>query len=119
MDTIAIALDEELFEMANLEPEKTGVDGFVYISTAVPRHSPRVKYFRKLGKGQPSFSVSIADEPEVLVSSLSQVDTDRYAPDVMEFVRRNRDGLLDFWNNGTDWPSDQVHAFLNSFARIG
>ena len=119
MDTTTIALDEELFEMANLEPEKTGVDGFVYVSTAVARHGPRVKYFRKLGKGQPSFSVSIADAPEVLVSSLSLADTERYAPQVIEFVRANREPLLDFWNNGTDWPSDKVHAFLNSFARIG
>lgn len=105
--------------MANLEPAKTGVDGFVYISTAVPRHGPRVNYFRKLGKGQPSFSVSIADPPEILVSSLSQADTERHAPEVIEFVRRNSERLLDFWSNGTDWPSDQVHAFLNSFVRIG
>ena len=118
MDTAHIDLDEELFEMANLEPEKTGVDGFVYISTAVARHGPRVKFFRKLGKDQPSFSVSIADAPEVLVSSLSQADTGRHAPEVIEFVRRNRERLLDFWNNGTDWPSDQVHTLLNSFVRI-
>jgi hypothetical protein len=79
MDTTT-TIDEELFEMANLEPAKTGVDGFVYIST--PRHGPRVKYFRKLGKGQPSFSVSIAEAPEVLVSSLGKADTERYAPEV-------------------------------------
>lgn len=118
MDTTNLRVDEELYEMANLEPEKTGVDGFVYVSTAFPRHGPRVKFFRKLGKGQPSFSVSISEEPEVLVSTLSQAETDRYAPQVIEFVHRNRQRLLDFWNNGTDWPSDQVHAFLNSFERI-
>lgn len=119
MDATTIALDEALFEMANLEPEKTGVGGSVYVSTAFPRRGPRVKFFKKLGKDQPSFSVSIAEQPEVLVSSLSQADTDRYAPEVIEFVHRNRERLLDFWNNGTDWPSDQVHAFLNSFVRIG
>lgn len=119
MDTAAIALDQELFETANLEPAKTGVDGFVHISTAVARHGPRVKFFTRLGKGQPSFSVSIAEAPEVLVSSLSQGETERHAPEVIEFVRRNRERLLDFWNNGTDWPSDQVHTFLNSFVRIG
>jgi hypothetical protein len=119
MDNASIVADEELFEMANLEPEKTGVDGFVYISTAVPQHAPRVKYFRKLGKGQPGFSVLIADAPEVIVTSLSETDTNRYAPQVIEFVRRNRAKLLDFWNNGTDWPSEQVHAFLQSFERIG
>ena len=78
MDTTIIALDEELFEMANLEPDKAGV-----------------------------------------VSSLRQADTDRHAPQVIEFVRANREHLLDFWNNGTDWPSDEVHTFLNSFTRIG
>jgi hypothetical protein len=119
MDTAHIEVDEELFEMANLEPEKTGVDGFVYVSTAVARHGPRVKYFRKLGKGQPSFSVSIAEEPAVLVTSLGQSDTDRYSPQVIDFVRRNRERLVDFWDNGTEWPSDKVHAFLNSFEKIG
>ncbi|MES1198888.1 MAG: hypothetical protein ABUS48_02800 [Pseudomonadota bacterium] len=116
--TTTLGLDEELFEMANLEPEKTGVDGFVYVSTAFPRHGPRVKYFLKLGKDQPSFSVSIAETPEVLVSSLTPSETDRHAPQVIEFVRRNREKLLDFWNNGTDWPSDRVHTFLNSFERV-
>ena len=119
MDTAHIDLDEELFEMANLEPDKTGVDGFVYVSTSVPRHGPRVKYFRRLGKAQPSFSVSIAEDPTVLVTSLSQTETDRYAVQVIEFVRRNREKLLDFWENGTEWPSDKVHAFLNSFEKIG
>lgn len=118
MDTTTVGLDEELHEMANLEPEKTGVDGFVYVSTAFARHGPRVKYFRKLGKGQPSFSVSISETPEVLVSTLSASETERYAPQVIEFVRSNRERLLDFWNNGTEWPSDQVHAFLNSFEKI-
>lgn len=118
MDTAHIDLDEELFEIANLEPDKTGVDGFVYVSTAVPKHGPRVKFFRKLGKGQPSFSISISQTPALLVSSLSQVETDRYAPQVIEFVRRNSDKLLAFWTNGTDWPSDEVHAFLNSFEKV-
>lgn len=118
MDSATLGLDEELFEMANLEPEKTGVDGFVYVSTAFPKHAPRVKFFRKLGKGRPSFSVSIAENPEVLVTSLSKPETDRYAPQVIDFVRRNREKLLDFWHNGTDWPSDKVHALLNSFERV-
>lgn len=118
MDTVHVNADEELFETANLEPEKTGVDGFVYVSTAVARHGPRVKFFRKLGKGQPSFSISIAAAPDVLVSSLSQAETERYALQVIEFVRRNREKLLDFWEHGTEWPSDRVHVFLNSFERV-
>jgi hypothetical protein len=119
MDTAHIDLDEELFEMANLEPEKTGVDGFIYVSTSVARHGPRVKFFRKLGKGQPSFSVSVEEAPAVLVTSLSANETDRYAPQVIDFVRRNHAKLLEFWERGTEWPSDQVHVFLNSFEKIG
>jgi hypothetical protein len=79
----------------------------------------RVKYFRKLGRGRASFSVSIAEAPVVLASSLSQTETDRHAPEVIELVRRNREPLLDFWENGTEWPSDQVRAFLNGLAKIG
>ena len=51
--------DEDIFDMANLPEERTGVPGVIMISTAMGRHGPRVKYYLKTGSGQPSFSVTV------------------------------------------------------------
>ena len=63
--------DEDVAEMANLTTAQTGVPGTIFISTAMGRHGPRVKYFLQPGRSQPSFSVAIADTPTVVANSLS------------------------------------------------
>ena len=60
---------EDLFEMVNLREQDTGLTGVVFISTAMPAHGPRVKWFIKPGRDQPSFSVSVGPEPRVLANS--------------------------------------------------
>ncbi len=52
-----------------------------------------------IGKEQPSFSVSLAEAREVLVSSFSQALTARDAPDIIAFARRNRERPLAFLNS--------------------
>ena len=75
------ALDEEdIFEMANLTEDQTGIAGIVFISTVMGAHGPQVKYFLQTGPGQPSFSVSVASEPRVVASSLPDRDFARMAP---------------------------------------
>src|SRR5713226_1101012 len=88
---------DEVVEMANLSSARTGIDGVVYISTQTGGHGPRVKYFLKPGRSQPSFSVSISDEPQLLANSLPQPVVRRIAPRLMEWVKLNRALLLDFW----------------------
>src|SRR5487761_1111814 len=61
---------EELVEMANLTSAQTGIHGTIFISTAMGAHGPRVKYFVQPARTQPSFSVSIADTPRVVATSL-------------------------------------------------
>src|SRR3954447_24482788 len=94
-DTLAQDLaTEELVEMANLTSAQTGVPGTVFISTAMGSHGPRVKYFVQPGRTQPSFSVSIGDTPVVVASRLPTHAVRQMAPQVVEWVRRNRDDLL-------------------------
>src|SRR5438105_4142772 len=90
--------DDDVVEMTNLQEDVTGISGVIFISTAMGSHGPRVKYFVKAGRSQPSFSVSISDEPEVLANSLPQRDLSRASASVIEWVRVNRDTLLRFWN---------------------
>src|SRR5436190_14600013 len=94
---------EELVEMANLTGEQTGIAGTIFISTAMGAHGPRVKYFVQPGRTQPSFSVSIADPPAVVANSLPARTVRQIAPQVIEWVSRNRAALLDFWHHGDTW----------------
>ena len=113
------ALDEEdIFEMANLTEDQTGIAGIVFISTVMGAHGPQVKYFLKTGPGQPSFSVSVASEPRVVASSLPDRDFARMAPPVLEWVRLNHEDLARFWWEGKFWTDPEVAAFTVSLRKV-
>jgi len=117
-EELAALGDEALFEMTNLPPDRTGISGILFISTSVGFHGPRVKYFVKTGKGQPSFSVSIATEPKVLASSLPEHLVREMAPQVIAWVTLNREELLAFWNEGETWTFDELQAFIGRLSKI-
>jgi hypothetical protein len=109
---------EELVEMANLTTAQTGVPGTIFISTAMGRHGPRVKYYVQPGRTQPSFSVAITDKPGVVANSLPIRTIRQVSPQVIRWVALNKDALLDFWNNGDSWTDPQVTAFKLALKRI-
>jgi len=105
--------DLALFEMANLEPDQTGIEGTIYISTRQGPHAPRVNYFAgRPGENQPSMSVLIAADPEVVENSLPDRTARRMAPLVQAWVRLNHPKLRDFWFNGNTWYQREVEAFI-------
>jgi hypothetical protein len=110
--------DDEVFDMANLSEARTGVPGVIYISTREGKHAPRVKYFERPGRDQPSFSVSISEPPAVLVNSLPERTLKRFSPKVVEWVTLNRDALLAFWNEGDTWMKEQVDATIDGLVRV-
>lgn len=110
--------DDAVFDMTNLPFSRTGIRGVLFISTAMGSHGPRVKYFEKAGKDQPSFSISIADPPRVVASSLPARVLDSMSPDVIAWVSLNREALLSFWNEGAYWDVDEVRAFVDSLKKI-
>ncbi len=83
--------EEDIFEMANLPPDWTGVLATIFISTALGQHGPRVKLYLKPGRNQPSASISIGPNPRVLASSLDQRDLNRIAPKALEWVALNHE----------------------------
>lgn len=103
---------EEMVEMANLTSAQTGIAGTIFISTAMGAHGPRVKYFERPGRTQPSFSVSIAGAPAVVANSLPTRTVRQMAPQVIEWVSRNKDELLNFWNHGDTWTQPEVSDFI-------
>jgi hypothetical protein len=109
---------EEMVEMANLTSAQTGISGTVFISTAMGQHGSRVKYFERPGRTQPSFSVSIADAPAVVANSLPARTVRLMAPQVIGWVLRNKDELLDFWNHGDTWSQPEVNEFIQRLQRL-
>lgn len=109
---------EEVVEMANLTSAQTGVAGMIFISTAIGAHGPRVKYFIQPGRTQPSFSVSIAEIPAVVANSLPARVVRQMSPQVIEWVSRNRDTLLDFWHHGDTWTQPEVNDFIQKLQHL-
>lgn len=110
--------DDDVVEMTNLQEQDTGIPGTIFVSTAMGSHGPRIKYFIKTGRDQPSFSVSIADEPQVLANSLPAREMNRAAPAVLEWVRLNREALLRFWNQGDTYSVREVVAFATDLKKV-
>jgi len=110
--------DEEVVEIANLASAQTGVPGTIFISTAMGQHGPRVRYFERPGKTQPSFSVSIADAPAVVANSLPARAMRQMSPQVIAWVSRNKDALLDFWQHGDSWTQPEVNDFIQTLQRV-
>lgn len=110
--------EEDVFEMANLGEDQTGVPGVIMISTAMGQHGPRVKYFLKPGRNQPSFSVVVSAEPRVVANSLPDRDMTRMAPAVIAWVSVNHVALARFWWDGPDWMNAEVQAFIADLKRI-
>ncbi|MGA7265937.1 MAG: hypothetical protein WBX30_34375 [Stellaceae bacterium] len=110
--------DDDVIEMANLTPAQTGVPGTIFISTAMGGHGPRVKYFLQPGRSQPSFSVAIADVPTIVANSLPVRVVSRLSPQVIGWVSRNKDALLDFWHHGDTWTQPEVNDFIQKLRRV-
>jgi hypothetical protein len=110
--------EEDIFEMVNLREQDTGVAGTLFVSTALGAHGPRVKFYLKPGRDQPSFSVSLTDPPRVLASSLPVRELNRFAPAVIAWVKLNREDLLRFWNEGQTWDVRELAAFVAELKKV-
>jgi hypothetical protein len=109
---------EELVEMANLTSAQTGINGTIFISTAMGAQGPLVKYFLQPGRTQTNFSVSIADAPAVVANSLPAQVVRQMSPQVIDWVLRNKDALLDFWQHGDTWTQPEVNDFIQRLRRV-
>ena len=110
--------DDDVVEMANLTTAQTGVPGTIFISTAMGGHGPRVKYFSQPGRSQPSFSVAVVDNPTVIANSLPLRVVRQRSTQVIDWVSRNKDALLDFWHHGDTWTHPEVNDFIQKLRRL-
>jgi hypothetical protein len=109
---------DDVVEVANLTTAQTGVPGTIFISTAMGGPGPRVRYFLQPGRLQPSFSVAIADVPTVVANRLPVRVVRQLAPQVIDWVSRNKDALLDFWYHGDTWTQPEANDFIQKLQRV-
>lgn len=117
-EELSALTEEELFEMANLSSDQTGILGTLNILSEVGQHGPRVKYFIKPGRNQPSFSVSVSSDPIMVANSLEPRFAAQLSKDVIAWTRTNHEALLDFWKNGDGWSHHEVADFISSLRKI-
>jgi hypothetical protein len=104
-------IDDLIFEKANLTPFQTGIkDGIIWISTQETSHGCRIKYFSNIRKQSESLIISI---PDCLIvnDTLKNQITDLKRKEVILFANKNKDKLLNFWNNGRYWTDPEVDSF--------
>jgi NAD(P)H-dependent FMN reductase len=97
--------DDEAADMVSLSKDITGVDNVIFVSTKYHgRHAPRIKVavdppdkFSATGKNA---SMGIHDY-SVTGAYLSP----RVLEQAKQFIERNRDVLLDYWNEKMDTPT--------------
>src|SRR5438874_7401849 len=104
--------------MKNMPSQQASVLRTIFITNAMGSHGPRDKYFVRPGRTQPSLSVSVADPPAVVANSLPVRVLRQRSPQVIEWVSRNRDALLDFWNYGDTWTQPEVNDFIQRLQRL-
>jgi hypothetical protein len=109
---------DDVIAMANLTVAQTGVPGTIFISTAMGGRGPRVKYFLQPGRSQPSLSVTIADTPTIAANSLPVRVVRQMSPQVINWVSRNKDALVDLWYHGDTWTHPEVSGFIQKLNRL-
>lgn len=104
MDTLPVTSksEDELFEMANLYPRRTGLPMTVWASPrGHARHDARIKVSSVMGERMildDCAVVAVRPEPRLVEGSLS---TDEFGL-VARWVTLNRDALLRFWEGELD-----------------
>lgn len=114
---IKIENKEELFEMANLRPDRTGLSkGTVYISTKHGQHGARIKFFRWKPSEGVSASISISLSPEVLYDEINLSSAE--IKELFNFVRKNYKTLMKIWDEGLDMDFDEWSSIIQSLEKI-
>ena len=82
-------------------------------------HGPRVKGFLgRSGSDQPSFSVTVGEDPQVVASSYGERETARAAAALIPWVRLNADALRRLWTEGKGWTDRQVRALVDALEKV-
>ena len=109
--------EDDVVEMANLTTAQTGVPGTIFISTAMGGHGPRVKLFAAGALAAELFGCG-RRQSERRCHSLPLRVVRQASPQVIDWVSRNKDTLLDFWYHGDTWIQPEVNDFIQKLKTV-
>lgn len=85
-----------LNEMApTYTPQETGLKEYIWISTKMSSHGPRIKVYET--PGGKNFSVTVEDQPKV-VAGKSFVNSKEFK-EICKFIIKHKDDLIGYWNS--------------------
>ena len=96
--------ENELFEMSNIQPKRTGLSVSVWVREKREglQHACSIKVSNIPGRFDPydNFSVSINDSPQVIAGACKLKG--QVLDDIKDWVVLNKDALLDLWEGRID-----------------
>ena len=91
--------EQRIAYMVNLHQEETGIDTVLWVDHKWPNQKPFIMALTSLGK----VPISIEDEPKVLKPNKLTDDISA----IIQWIRLNKDVLLDYWNNNL-YPTSKM-----------
>lgn len=95
IENTPICFENSLMEMANLEPEETGLDYLIWIGSSPAVHGDRIKVVLEKGKvtSKNSFSLSIQDEPEIVAGNADSLSA-KELKKIKSWIKQNKENLI-------------------------
>jgi hypothetical protein len=93
-----LLVEAELTEMANLNPDNTGLKYVIWIGEIGGQHGPRIKVSNIKGKfaANDNFVMSIEKDPVNLTPKFTKISTDDLE-DVKDWIKLNYEVLIKLW----------------------
>lgn len=91
---------QQMWEMANIEQEDTGLSVIVYVSPKNANHGPRIKFVNSYSKrydGSKTIPMSIEDSPKILTKFKPEI-SNKDIELIKKWVVLNKQVLLDYLN---------------------
>ena len=91
--------EEDLFELANMGQQDTGLPMIVWISEKRASHGPRVKVSRTYNHraiAGDTFSIDVSDEPKIVAGDRGDITTEDLQK-AFDWVVLNKNLLLQYW----------------------
>ncbi len=124
----SFGIPDVLVEMANLRGNATGLPFAIHVRSKEEVEStshkeiPTIKIYQDRPGHSHFFAMTISSPPEVIEAHKSRdfyksVSTAQMRQ-IVKWVVRNRKQLLDFWNNGGGWFSDEKREWEDSLEKV-
>jgi hypothetical protein len=115
MDSIEIEY-EKFFEMSNLTPEDTGLPVVIWINPMTGKEGPwariKVQYDNKF------YIMPISDTPEWKIkSNVKNPFSSKITKMLQQFVKQNKDVLLEYWNSKGSMSMKLVYKKLKKIKK--